>query len=574
MKVFLKTLPEVRLRSCGALLALGFAYLIAGLGGCSSDNTAAGTPGAGNPASGAQSAEQPRYGGRLVIGVQQEPERLSEILNATVTNNLVCNLIFSKFVKYDDEMRLIPDLITEIPTVENGGIAADFLTYTYHLRQNARWHDGKPVTSGDVKFTYEIIMDPGVSVESREGWDIIDAVKTPDTHTVVFHLKQPYPDFVAETFYDESVLPAHILREQKGEKFHISPYHHRPVGCGPFKVEKWVKGSHLELVRNEHYYGEGPYLDGIIFKFIANENTMLVQLKTGEIDLFDNISSEFIDQAATIANARVFSTPTLMYEHLDLNMENAILRDKRVRQAIAFATDKDVVAEQVYRGFAQVAQLDEHPSSKYFDPGAAAGARYDPVQARRLLRDSGWIDTDGDGIREKDGRDLALTISATTGNPNRERTQLVLQEQFRAVGIDLRIKNFNATVLYGSYEDGGILKRGKFDIAMYAWLSSPEPATKEALYGSHNIPPNGQNHPRIRHAELTRLLEEGAREVDEAERIRIYRRVEQILVEEVPVIPLFWYTAVDVCTRDLKNYRPNPTQSADTWNANTWYLAD
>ena len=105
-------------------------------------------------------------------------------------------------------------------------------------------------------------------------------------------------------------------------------------------------------------------------------------------------------------------------------------------------------------------------------------------------------------------------------------------------------------------------------------MSSPEPATKEALYGSHNIPPDGQNHPRIRHAELTRLLEEGAREVNEAERIRIYRRVERILVEEVPVIPLFWYTAVDVCTRDLKNYRPNPTQSTDTWNANTWYLAD
>ncbi|MFQ5510524.1 MAG: peptide ABC transporter substrate-binding protein [Candidatus Krumholzibacteriia bacterium] len=516
----------------------------------------------------------PREGGRLVIGVQQEPERLSEILNATATTNLVCNLIFSKFVKYDDEMNLIPDLITEIPSLQNGGISADFLAYTYHLRRDALWQDGEPVTSGDVRFTYEVIMDPRVNVESREGWDVIDRLETPDAYTAVFYLKRPYPDFVGETFYDESVLPAHVLRGETGKRFHISSYHHHPLGSGPFKVREWVRGSHIELVKNERYYGEGPYLDEIILKFVPDENTLLVQLKTGEIDLFDNIGAGFVDQAAAIDNAKMYSTPTLMYEHLDFNTENEILSDKRVRQAIAFATDKGVVAEQVYRGLAEVASLDEHPSSRYFDPEAAQETYYDPVRARRLLRDAGWRDGDGDGIREKDGRDLVLTISATAGNPNRERTELVLKEQFSEVGIELRIKNLNATVLYGSYEDGGTLKRGDFDIAMYAWLSSPEPASKEALYGSDNVPPAGQNHPRFRNAELSRLLSQGAKEVDPEERVRIYRAAARILVEEVPVVPLFWYTAVDVCTRDLRNFKPNPTQSADTWNAATWYLAD
>lgn len=538
-----------------------------GLDGCSSGDSA-------SDATSSTVVDGPRSGGRLVIGVQQEPERLSEILNSTATTQLICNLIFSKFVKYDDEMTLIPDVITEIPTRGNGGITSDFLTYTYHLRDDMRWHDGTPVTSGDVKFTYQLIMDPRVNVESREGWDVIETVETPDAHTVVFRLKRPYPDFVAETFYDESVLPAHLLGTERGERFNISPFHSNPVGCGPFKVRRWVRGSHLELVQNEGYYGEGPYLEEIIFKFIPDENAMLVQLKTGEIDLFDNMNAAFIDQVETMSNARMFSTPTLMYEHLDLNMENDILRDKRVRQAIAFATDKGVVASDVYRGLAQVAPLDEHPSSKYFDPVAAAATRYDPVRARRLLREAGWRDTDGDGTLDKDGKDLTLTISATAGNPNRERTELVLKQQFSAVGIDLQIKNYHASVLYGSYEDGGTLKRGRFDIAMYAWLSSPEPASKEALYSADNIPPSGQNHPRIRHPELSQLLERGAREVDEAERIRIYQRVARILVEEVPVVPLFWYTAVDVVTRDLRNFRPNPTQSTDTWNASTWYLAD
>jgi peptide/nickel transport system substrate-binding protein len=153
----------------------------------------------------------PAAGGRLIIGVQQEPERLSDILSATATNNLVCNLIFSRFVKYDDELRLIPDLIEFIPTVENGGISGDLLTYTYTLRRNVQWHDGEPLTSKDVAFTYRTIVDPDVNVESREGWDVIDSVETPDEYTVIFHLARPYPDFVRETFYDESVLPEHIL---------------------------------------------------------------------------------------------------------------------------------------------------------------------------------------------------------------------------------------------------------------------------------------------------------------------------------------------------------------------------
>jgi len=516
----------------------------------------------------------PRPGGRVVIGVQHEPEMLSEMLNAMATNNLVCNLIFSKFVKYDDQLNLFPDLITEIPTVENGGISPDFLTYTYHLREDAMWHDGRPVTSRDVKFTYEVIMDPDVNVESREGWDVVKSVETPDDHTVVFHLNRHYPDFVSETFFDESVLPEHVLKSQTGKRFHASRFHHAPVGSGPFKFKEWVSGSHLILMANHDYYGEGPYLNGVVFKFIPNENTLLIQLKTGEIDIFDNANINFIDQLYGIRGIVVYTTPMLMYEHLDFNTEHEVLRDKRVRQALSYATNKKEIAEQIYNGLVTVAPLDEFEASQYFDRSVADRVTYDPDEARRLLRLAGWHDTDGDGFVDRDGRKLELSITASAGQLNRERTQLVLREQYSQVGVDLKIRNYNGTVLYGTYEDGGILKRGKFDIAMYAWLSSPEPATKEALYSSKNIPPRGQNNPRINHRELTELLARGSTEVDPAERVEIYRRVSEILVEEVPVVPLFWYTSVDPCTDRLQNFRPNPTQSADSWNASVWYLLD
>ena len=534
------------------------------LPGCSSEQSRAST----------EPPSLARSGGQLVVGVQQEPERLCEILNATATTGLVCNLIFSKFVKYDDELRLVPDLIEAIPTHANGGISADNLTYTYRLRADARWHDGRPVTSADVEFTYDVIMDPQVSVESREGWDVIERIATPDERTVVFTLSTPYPDFVAETFYDESVLPRHLLDAERGPAFDISGFHRAPVGSGPFVFEEWVSGSHIVVKRNDDFYGEGPYLDRIVFKFVPDENTLLVQLETGEIDVYDNANLTSAKRARSIDGVTRYATPTMMYEHLDLNLENPILSDRRVRQALARATDKALIADKIYGGLVTVAPLDEHPTSRYFNAGAAARTDYDPATARRLLREAGWFDTDGDGFVDKDGQRLVLTISATAGNPDRERTELVLRDMYRQVGIDLEIRNYDSSVLYGSFESGGVLKRGRFDIALYAWLSSPEPATKQSLYASGNIPPNGQNHPRIRHDELTALLERGANEVDAEKRIAIYHEASDILVEEAPVIPLFWYTAVDLCTTRLRNYRPNPTQSADTWNANTWYLAN
>jgi peptide/nickel transport system substrate-binding protein len=535
-------------------------------GGGDSPDTARG------PSAGADTSTTPRRGGRVIIGVQQEPEMLSEILNAMATNNMVCNLIFSKFVKYDDKLELVPDLVTEIPTVENGGISADHKTITYHIRDDARWHDGKPVTSHDAKFTYEVIMHPDVNVESREGWDVVKSVATPDEKTVVFELTRPYPDFVSETFYDESVLPRHILEKDAGENFHSSRFHHAPVGSGAFRFKEWVSGSHLIVSANEDYYGTGPYLEEIIFKFVPNENGLLMQLKTGEIDIFDNANIAFLDQLTGIPGVRVYRTPVLMYEHLDLNTESPILSDARVRRAIALTIDKDAIAQHVYGGMVDVARLDDFETSKYFNAEAAARTRMDRPEAMRLLRSAGWQDTDGDGIADRDGTPLTLRLTTSAGQVNRERTELVLRDQLREIGVDVEIHNYNSTVLYGTYEDGGILKRGKYDIAMYAWLSSPEPATKEALYSAKNIPPNGQNHPRIDNAELTELLRQGSTEVDPDRRIEIYQKVADILVDEMPVVPLFWYTSIDPCNERLRNFRPNPTQSADTWNAAEWYL--
>ncbi len=511
-------------------------------------------------------------GGRLVIGMQQEPEILNEAVNSMVASVYVCNLIFSKFVKYNDRLELVPDLIEEIPTVENGGVSRDYLAYTYRIRRNARWHDGVPVTSYDAKFSYEVMMHPDINVETRQGWDVVERVETPDSFTVVFHLREVYANFVGDCFYDESVLPRHLLEGSLGPEFQNAAFHRRPVGSGPFVFKEWVSGSHIVVRANRDYYGEGPRLDEIVIKFIPEDETLVMQLETGEIAGADNAPNTALAAIGKAPGARLFRNAALFNEHLDLNCEHPILRDRLVRRALALATDRKEISDKIYDGVWIPAIGDDYPRSAYYSAALESLNAFDPARAAALLAEAGWIDRDGDGIREKNGAPLALSISAMTGNVNRERTEMVLREQYRRIGVDLTIRNYTPGELYASWDEGGVLRRGTFDIALYAVLTPPDPSNKDGTYSEGFIPPKGQNFTRIRNDRLSRLLAEGNRTVIFSERKRIYDEAAAIVAAEAPVIPLLWVTQLDVMPEALVNYRPNPTQSGDTWNANEWRL--
>jgi peptide/nickel transport system substrate-binding protein len=297
-----------------------------------------------------------------------------------------------------------------------------------------------------------------------------------------------------------------------------------------------------------------------------------MQLETREVMGIDNAPNALLGVVSKLPGEKLYKNPALFNEHLDLNCENPILADRRVRRALALATDREEISVKIYDGVWIPAYGDDHPRSPYYDGEVERLNAFDPARAATLLAQAGWIDRDGDGIREKDGRPLRLTVSTTTGNQNRERTELVLREQYRKVGVDLVVKNYHPSVLYASYDEGGILRRGAYDIALYATLNPPDPSNKEGSYSEDFIPPKGQNFTRIRDAAITRLLAEGSRTVDFAARKMIYDSLSVLVVEEAPVIPLLWVTQLEAMPEALQNYRPNPTQSGDTWNANEWWL--
>jgi peptide/nickel transport system substrate-binding protein len=511
----------------------------------------------------------PVRGGRVVIGIQQEPEMLNNVLQVTKVSRLIGNAIFSRFVTYDDSMRLVPDLITEIPTHANGGISADNLTYTYHLRP-ARWHDGQPLTSDDVLFTYQAIMNPQVGAESQQGWDQVDRVDTPDAQTVVFHLKSVYASFVADTFFDEDVLPRHLLGPQPGAAMRTAAYNRAPVGSGPFKLKEWVPGSHLTVTRFDDYYGGAPNLDEIVFKIVPDANALAVQLQAGDLDGYEGAEGAQVPLLQRLQGVHLYRTTALQYENVAFNCENPILADVRVRQALALATDRDAIAAQVYEGLAQPARADIHPLLPWYNPRADSVGKFAPEQARALLAAAGWVDANHDGILDRAGKPLHLEINTTAGRPGRERTEAVLQQQWRQVGVDLSIRNYNGTVLFGSE---GPLRGGKFDMALFGWTQPVDPAAIEVIYGSKYVPPDGQNMGRFRNARFDSLAALGTHLVDPQQRTAVYRDIEALLLREMPVIPLVWLVELDPMTERLHEFRPNPSDAGNTWNVRNWWLS-
>ncbi len=561
-----RLVPALRATSLAAVLSLGLLLTACpGAGGAGVGPVVGG--------SGASAGGSARPTDRLILGIQQEPDKLNPAINAMVYGTYIARTICPFLVNFDETMELVPYVIEHVPTVENGGISEDFLTYTYVLREGIRWHDGAPFTAEDVVFSTDVILDERHEIESRTGYDKIESVTATDERTVVVKLTEPYAPFVDTYFFAFPIMPKHLLESAVGHEFSKAAWQRAPIGVGPYKFEEWQAGSHVTVVRNEDFFGGAPAIERITFRFIKDAQTMLVALEAGELDGYDNAAPDHVERLNALEGVTVSVTPALMWEHLDLNHEDPILADVRVRQAINLAVDREEIGREIYGGIWPAAYGDVRPDLRWWNPEVEKLVRLDRDAARKLLEQAGWKAGD-DGIREKDGARLTLSISTTAGRKQRELTEQVLRQHLRQVGIDLTIENHNATAFFAPYRSSGVLKTGKFQLGMYAWITSPDP-NRAQLYHSSNMPDRGgQNHPRMRNARLDELLDRGLRTLGFAERKAIYDEIQVIIATEVPMVPLVWRADIDPMTTRLKGYKPNPTQTGDTWNTEEWTLSE
>jgi peptide/nickel transport system substrate-binding protein len=409
----------------------------------------------------------------LTIAWTQEPATLNPFYTNMWFETVLLQLYNHWAWEFDDNNEAFPKMVTELPSMENGGISADGLTITLHLRDDIKWSDNTPITSADFKFTYDMIMDPANSVASQYPYDMLDGIDTPDNQTVVMRFSEPYAPW--ESLFWRGLMPKHVLEPVFTAEGTIdnAPWNLAPtVASGPYVFSAWESGSFIRFVKNPNYWGEAPKIDEIVFQFVPDDAAQTAALIAGDADLgtFPPISDvpDLQDAGLTI-----MVQPSGYQEGWFFNwrdMANAGAKDLAVRQAIAMAVDREAIARDLLLGLASVVET-YWDSLPMYVPSDLVPWTYNPDAARQLLTDAGWIDTDGDGIREDaEGNPLVL-VHGTTTREIRQDVQAVAQQYLKEVGIDLQLMNQDADLFFGSYSDGAAPALGEVDIM--EWSDGP-----------------------------------------------------------------------------------------------------
>ncbi|HEY9724558.1 MAG TPA: peptide ABC transporter substrate-binding protein [Oscillatoriaceae cyanobacterium] len=504
-----------------------------------------------------------------MVSVAQEPDTLDPYLSPQQSTSTLAALFYSGLVSLDDHGRWIPDLAERVPTLENGGVtlAGGGMRVKFRLRPNLRWQDGQPLTSADVAATWKLVMDRRFPTVSTEGYDRIARIETPDPRTAVMVFKTPYAPYLELLPF---ILPAHVIAASANPA--QAAWNRQPLGSGPYRLTRWVSGEELVMEANPYYYKGTPGIAHLAVRFVPHPGTAFAMFRAGELDLVTGVPPQECAAMRAAAPGRVFVTPTSTWEHVVFNLKSPILADKRVRQAIARLIDRKELADKAYGRMLTPAYSEVPTVSWAYDPRVATFNPYDPTSAGALLDAAGWK-RGPDGIRVKDGRKLTLGLLTTSDNPSRALAAQIWRRQWRSAGISLDIEQQPASAVFGSAATGGRLATGKFDLALVASVSRPDPDSSYR-WRSDQVPPNGANQSRYANPVVDRLLDEGQQTIDRSARVRLYAQLAEHLADDLPVVPLLYTVNIDATSKRLVGFRPNPTLRGDFWNVSSWKLGN
>ena len=530
--------------------------------------TAGGLPARRASAQAPTPAVAPQKGGQIIVGITQEPQNFNPVMPTIETQRGVHMAIFDDLWRIDGKGNFVPNLALTIPTQGNGGISRDGTVFTVKLRPGVSWHDGQPFTARDVMFTWKTIMNPAVTSFSTVGFDQIADMWAADDTTLKWKMKQPYAP-IADILADMFVVPEHVLGRSADinkDEFNTR----RPIGTGPFKFVSRAAGDHIMLEANRAYHGPGPYLDRLIFKYVPDLTVLFTQLKTGEIDVtgLQGIPVDLYPEAKTLTSINLYVDPSTSYETIAPNHLLPMFKDKRMRQALYLAMDKKPIVEKIWLGLAPEAESYVPPQSWAYNPKIKGRHRYDPERAKKLLDEMGWK-VGADGIRVKDGTRLSFENACTAGNKQREQIQQLLQQQWRQVGVEMKINNKPAAVLFGDF-----YRMSKFETIVIGMAMGSDPEHSFRLHSKY-IPAKGgmgRNSVASESPEIDRLLEAGVRDIDREKRKKAYSRLQEVYADELPYLPIFHYVNIRGTRKGVQGFAPNSNMQEYSWNTNEWWI--
>ncbi len=500
----------------------------------------------------------------LRVPVRKEPISLNPLLLEGVGAYTFGELLYSYLTTYDASGRIAGDLAAEVPSAGNGGISPDGRSVTFHLRHDARWQDGTPVTSRDVAFTYRAIMNPKNNVPERYGYDIVSEIATPDPYTVVIRLRRPFSPILSLFFGGDSnypILPAHLLASLPN--LNAVPFGSSPVGSGPYRLVRWDRGDRIVLDANPTYFRGKPGIARLILPFVSDDSTIIDQLQTGELDAAFFIDTSRVAQLREIPHHRLVVTPVPYFYALAFNVQVKALADRDVRTAFSEAIDAPTLVRKITQGV----DSGDHPMRGLFtwaDDPAISGARYDPAGARALLTADGWI-PGSDGVRVKGGRRLSLQLAFPTGSDVTTSLATAIAAAEREAGIDVTLRQYDRN-LYISEE--GPLIQGRYQVSLYDYQSTYDPDASWLLACDQRAP-HGFNVARYCNPAVDALLRRGASSYGRAVRTASYRAVQQTIQRDLPYDFLCQISEVDVIPSNLQGYVPpllSPFNFAASWH--------
>jgi len=497
----------------------------------------------------------PATGDSLVEGTIGEASTLIPLLATDSSSHAVAGQVYNGLVKYDKNLNIVGDL------AESFDISKDGLTITFHLRHGVKWHDGAPFTSKDVLYTYRVTIDPKTPTAYAEDFKQVKKLTTPDPFTVRVTYDAPFAPALAS--WGVNILPSHLLEDRDITK---SPLARNPVGTGPYRFKEWVSGQKIVLEANNDYFEGRPYIDRYIYRIIPDSSTMYMELKAGAIDLMTLTPVQFARQTASQNFTRRFNKyryPSSSYLYMGYNLRHPLFGDKRIRQAMTAAINKDELIQGVLFGMGQKAVGPIVPGRWAYNP-AVKDIVYNPEHAAELLAQAGWKEKNSDGILVKNGKPFKFTILTNQGNQQRLMTAQIIQQRLRQVGIDVKIRIVEWAAFLKEF-----VNKGNFEVVLLAWSISQDPDMYDVWHSSKNKPGElnfiGYNNP-----EVDRLLIAGRSTFDREKRKQSYFRIQDILAEDQPYTFLYVPDSLPVVSARIRGVEPAPAGIGH--NQIRWYV--
>jgi len=458
----------------------------------------------------------------LTFLIESSPTNLDPRFATDSQSQRIDGLLFSGLLERDTQMNFHGDLAESWST-------PDPVTYVFHLRRAVHFHDGRALTSADVKATFEFIMNPASKSPKRGALRMVTSIEAPDDATVIFHLSQPYASYTVNLIPTAiGIVPANAAVD----------FSRHPVGSGPFRFVKQSQDEEVVVERNPEYFHEAPQLARVRFRVVPDGVVRALELRKGSADLeMSSLSPDIIPVLARQRDLAVSDRSGTNLTYLGFNLEDSVLSHREIRQALALATDREALVRYLLDGQAKLAAGVLPPDHWAAEPNVAQYA-YDPARAEQVLDAAGFA-------RKQDGVRLRLTLKCST----EEQARLIgaaLQEQWRRVGVQLELRPLELATLFSD------VAKGNFQMTYQRWVgANTDPDFFEYAFSSKRFPPDGANRGHYRNARIDALTDQIRVEMNQEKRKALCSEVQKTLAEDLPYLPLWFNDVVSVHRRSL-----------------------